>query len=376
MPDSQRLQHDLLELHAVLDGPGLWRAASSLLGERFAWHILVGGTCFHEHLPMVIMRSPNAPERDEAWWRKNHAANPLMPMLLRDPDMKYNRITDSMSVEEIMQHPYYHEFMEPEGWLYSVGLFFRESPGGRLIGILAINRRPDQGDFTDTEMEEVAELHPHFEVAFRRVSALARHQVTDRLLHAVMQDSGAPMAVLAMNGETLFINPAGRMACRQWEEANADPVSSHQPVTVPELIRAACAQRSEEAGLPTPPHGRMKAISTFLIQHPREEAVRASVRWVKPSTDPWAEPVYVVEFLSELANFQSASGHSAELEKLTASEREVAEHAARGLSNKEIAVALGKQPATVKTQLETIYRKLEVPGRGRLSSFFRGSQRL
>lgn len=49
--------------------------------------------------------------------------------------------------------------------------------------------------------------------------------------------------------------------------------------------------------------------------------------------------------------------------KLTPAEAKVAAAAARGLSNREIARLLGKQPGTVKNQLSTVYRKLHLQSR-------------
>ena len=51
---------------------------------------------------------------------------------------------------------------------------------------------------------------------------------------------------------------------------------------------------------------------------------------------------------------------------LSPAELAVTMHLRMGLSNKEIAAALGKSPATVKAQVASVLRKLEVPTRGRL----------
>ena len=50
---------------------------------------------------------------------------------------------------------------------------------------------------------------------------------------------------------------------------------------------------------------------------------------------------------------------------LTARECEILDHLARGASNKEIARSLGVSPNTIKTQIASLYGKLEVNGRGK-----------
>lgn len=52
--------------------------------------------------------------------------------------------------------------------------------------------------------------------------------------------------------------------------------------------------------------------------------------------------------------------------RLTGAEWQVTQHLRLGLSNKEIAVALGKSPATVKAQVASVLSKLEQPTRCRL----------
>ncbi|MBR2655059.1 MAG: helix-turn-helix transcriptional regulator [Loktanella sp.] len=55
---------------------------------------------------------------------------------------------------------------------------------------------------------------------------------------------------------------------------------------------------------------------------------------------------------------------------LSPAEREVALFAVRGYSNAEIAEALGKGEATVKTQLNAVFRKADLSGRSALVSHF------
>ena len=52
---------------------------------------------------------------------------------------------------------------------------------------------------------------------------------------------------------------------------------------------------------------------------------------------------------------------------LTPSERRIAELAARGQSNREIAQALFVTPKTVEYHLRNSYRKLDIAGRGELA---------
>lgn len=57
--------------------------------------------------------------------------------------------------------------------------------------------------------------------------------------------------------------------------------------------------------------------------------------------------------------------------KLSPAEAAVVARVSRGLSNEEIARELGKSPATVKSQLASVYRKLGVHSRIKLMVLFR-----
>ena len=59
-------------------------------------------------------------------------------------------------------------------------------------------------------------------------------------------------------------------------------------------------------------------------------------------------------------------------EALSAAERAVAQLAARGLTNSEIARARNVAPRTISNQLAGVYRKLGVSGRRELRAWFRG----
>lgn len=66
----------------------------------------------------------------------------------------------------------------------------------------------------------------------------------------------------------------------------------------------------------------------------------------------------------------SAGRFNSLLEILTPAERLVAAHLLQGLSNKEIAVALGKAEPTVKHQVSAILRAFSQSTRTRLIAFF------
>lgn len=94
----------------------------------------------------------------------------------------------------------------------------------------------------------------------------------------------------------------------------------------------------------------------------RKQAAQASLRAALESFERLGAPLWERRARAELERM-TASAPGAEL---TAGERRVAEHAAAGLSNKQIAAELFIAPKTVEMTLSSVYRKLGIRSRAGL----------
>jgi DNA-binding NarL/FixJ family response regulator len=79
----------------------------------------------------------------------------------------------------------------------------------------------------------------------------------------------------------------------------------------------------------------------------------------------WIDPIVSRQTLEGVSRRQATTARLASA--LTPRELEVVRMVARGLSNKEIAETLAITPGTVKAHLRSIFEKLDVTSRGRLS---------
>ena len=363
----------LLALHAAIDGKSLWDACQKLLGKCFTHQFLVGGFSFRGDMPMIIKRTKPAPERDAAWWARNAEIHPLMHLMM-DPKIKVHRVTDSIAVEEIKIHPYYHEFMEPEDWLYSVGLFFRQD--SHMTGMLAVNRREDQGEFGAQEMDLFHRLHPHFATAIQRVAQIQADRSSTASMASMLSRLPLPVAIVSWTGELNYINDTARQACLTWANPNgsfqgAETLSS---ATLPPEILTACLDYAQhhqsEQTINHPPLPK-----TVTIRHPDDPTRRVVIEPLGAPTDPLSQPVFLLRF-----DLPQSRHHTAtllqKLSELSTAEKAVTEQLMAGESNRQIAHNLGKSEGTVKKQLESIYRKLGVHDRLRLVALLQGSSRL
>jgi DNA-binding CsgD family transcriptional regulator len=94
----------------------------------------------------------------------------------------------------------------------------------------------------------------------------------------------------------------------------------------------------------------------------RKQAAQASLRAALETFERLGAPLWERRARAELDRM-TAAGRGADL---TPAERRVAEHAAAGLSNKQIAAELFIAPKTVEMTLSSVYRKLGIRSRAAL----------
>jgi DNA-binding NarL/FixJ family response regulator len=103
----------------------------------------------------------------------------------------------------------------------------------------------------------------------------------------------------------------------------------------------------------------------------QREAASRTLREALDAFEILGTPLWADRVRAEL---NRASGIRTQAE-LTASERRVAELAATGITNREMAAALFISPKTVEANLSRIYRKLNIRSRAELGRIMGGADR-
>lgn len=346
----------LAELLASADGPEeLWSALVTGVGAMFTNHFIVATFHFRDDWPAAVWRSAPARERPAEWWARNWTLHPGLPWLMANPGIAIGTVSDVLTEAELSAHLYYREFMEPEGWRYGLAFFFWTKTG--IGGFVGVNRRQDQGDFSQAERETARAVHGVIAGAYRRIAHRVRADDSRRAFEALL--AKLPVAVLlyaVREDRVVFANSACREALAHWRGEAALKRRAISAALLPAEIVLACARAS---------------FQRVEVRHPGNEELRAIVHCVSNPAALIAERV--VQVIIERRDRQRASAAWLSCTRvLSVREREVAELAACGLSNVQISLRLKKSPHTIKKQLEITYDKLGMGGRGQLSALYAG----
>src|SRR5262249_61631968 len=116
--------------------------------------------------------------------------------------------------------------------------------------------------------------------------------------------------------------------------------------------------------------GRQTEFLEEKVQHPRSSNLRATIQVAQIKSASVARPHFLMACEDLCRNGatvrQPQLFHLPAFARLTRREREVAQLACQGRSNKEIAENACLSLQTVKKHLYSVFRKLEVPSRSRL----------
>lgn len=175
---------------------------------------------------------------------------------------------------------------------------------------------------------------------------------------ATVLDSGCQM---------IFTNREGWDLLTRWNRGQGRSATS---ADLPADIVAACDRlKHGKASAAGDMGGRPKFGGRIFLMHPSTPNLSAVVALERSPRDRRVA-VFCILIQDRLKD-TLAAGRRDQLAMLTIAERRVAKLVADGLRNGEIATALGKSVPTVKSQLSTVFAKLQVRSRTQLAALLR-----
>jgi DNA-binding CsgD family transcriptional regulator len=356
------LEKPLLSLHAAMNLGSFWKAIQQLLSAAMPNRLIGLMLQPNPILPMIARWT--SPMRDGFF-----AAEPLKSYIAAQPRDRFVQISDLFSNRScLMKSAFYRRYMAPQKCAHGICLFFWKDQ--RLICVIAILRTATQGDLSLAEMKLLRQFYPQFLTALCRLRLLEREHSLRMDLEEFLSRLPLPTILLRWNLKPIYQNRAARDFCAVWEKGPEEAQLMKATSPIPTEILDRCRllkQQWADAKRPKPPRTGFKEEQ---VRHPRLPYLRATVYLKQLKSAGVARPHFVIECEDLCQNgVQSArrvKSHLPALIRLTRREREVAQLACEGRSNKEIACDACLSLPMVKKHLHAVFRKLEVPSRSRL----------
>jgi DNA-binding CsgD family transcriptional regulator len=358
------LERPLLRLHRASDVRSFWKAVLQLLS----------GSIPNHSVGWSLQQSPGV----AAIWRWTlrmpgdfFAEEPLRSYGMRARRKKLVRLADLFDDHDSFEKSVlFRSYMLPRKCSHGVAMFFWKRH--RLICAMAILRTPKQGDFSSSELKLLRQLYAQFLAALRRIELLERERLVRVNFQQFLRRLPLPTLILRWDLKPVYQNPAAREFFAVWEKGAEEAKRTKANSPVPSQILDQCRtlkQRWMDAQSEMNP-GRQTEFIEQQVQHWRAPNLRATIQLAQVKSARVARPHFLIaceDLCGNTAAFRRPKlFHLPVFARLTRREREVAQLACEGRSNKEIAENACLSLQTVKKHLHSVFRKLHVPSRTRL----------
>jgi DNA-binding CsgD family transcriptional regulator len=358
------LQKPLLKLHRAVDVKSFWKSVHRLLSASMANH----------SIGLLLQQDPRVPVI--AKWTRSmpenfFATEPLTRCATQSRRRKLLRLSSFFrSHNSFMRSSFYRRYMSPQKCDYGVTLRFWKQQ--RLICAIAILRTPKHGDFSPAEMELLRQLYPQLLAALRRIESLERERSVRADLEEFLRRLPLPTIILRWNLKPIYQNNAARDFCALWEKGPEEARRTNAKSSMPSEILDQCRVLKEK-WRNAKPQERATRRSDFKeeeVSNPRQPHLRATIQLKQINSVGVAGPHFLIACANRCRDGQRSPRlglfRLPGIARLTRREREVAQLACEGRSNKEIAQNACLSLPTVKKHLHSVFRKLQVPSRTRL----------
>lgn len=348
----------VVDLQSALDLESIWKACLRLVASK-----LPHRSC---SLMFNIVDFQPADARHHVMQPRNPDYVPATsltisgPFLARHPQIKLYTYSQILSEDPDARRRALDQEPEPE-WNEFVHLAFWHDHHPEAV--FSIHRPPEQSHISAEEHAFLEQLHPMIEAALRRLRTVeAQRNLCATYEHFLRQ---VPLTLMFVNdaGEMLFANNEAEKQCGRWNRGLRSAVAGDRRFHLPEQIGAMFDAASGAATTEGQP-------ASVRVPHPALDGLVLKIDRNWQCSGARMSPSYVATFLDEpvAGDVEPALSPSAllALQRLTPSERRVAQLVAKGLRNEKIAEYLSRSRRTVEFQLNSIYRKLDIRSRTEL----------
>jgi DNA-binding CsgD family transcriptional regulator len=402
----EKLHEPMLALHAALETDALWKAVQAVLRTVAPSHRI---TLFLGHLGMgearVVLTDPPI-ARPAEWYAERGKANPFTPFIEAHRGRKAYRFEEVVPERrEWLKSDFYLRFAKEEGWDKGFSMLYWAQR--EVTAMFSLYRAPREPEFSAGEEAALYWLQPYIGTAIARVQRLHTERLARRSLEEFNKHLPVGLLLVSWELKPEFANHEGQRQCLLWNHgpAGARALSPRDAFEVPPAVLEACAALKAAVLARNPKTLTLLPGDVTAVAHRAMPELRAQVSLHNNPASALARPRFLVVLdtrpgaaaggaagesalgggaagaggaggeRSRAEGPRGDSGPGADrfgvLRELTPREREIALLVCEGCSNAEIARRLSKSVLTIKTQLNSVFRKLGVGSRTRLMAMLR-----
>lgn len=324
-------------------------------------------------MPSTVFRE-RAPFASEEEFQRFQEVSPIGVYLSVRPGTLSVRLSDIVTDKELLRSEFYQRFMQPFGDRYFLCLNFWQN--GLFQGLIGLHRTAAQRDFTDADMALITQLHPHFDTVLQRILSLHRERAVRISLEKLLVNLPIATVVLDWDLRIASHNRSAVEACAVWNlgPERAARENCRGEFRIPAPLMAYCANFKASWNPCLHRMCPLTSASGVYFAHENQAGLRASINLLQLDAAALSMPMFLIRFEDHRpapADRLESPASVGLLGRLSLREREVAQLVGQGYSNDEVAQRLGKSVLTVKRQLRSIYQKLNIANRGRLTVLLR-----
>ena len=390
-----RVHEPMLALHAALETDSRWKAVQALLRAAVPAHRV---TLFLGHLGMgearVVLTDPPI-ARPADWYAERGKANPFTPYIEANRGIKFYRFEDVLPPHrEWLRSDFYQRFAKEEGWNKGRSLLYWAQR--EVTAMFSLYRAPREKAFTAEDERVLHYLYPYIGTAITRVQKLHTERLARRSLEEFNKNLPVGLVLVTWDFKVEFANHEAQRQCLLWNHGAraARALNPRDAFALPPAVLAACHALGDAVRARNPKTLTPLPSDVAALAHPTQAELRAQVSVHNNTGSALARPRFLV--VLDTRPSATGAGRGGEgalretsgvpgggvvegagmdkfgpLRELSPREREIALLVCEGCSNAEIARRLSKSVLTIKTQLNSVFRKLGVNSRTRLMALLR-----
>lgn len=300
------------------------------------------------------------------FWRYD----PLFQMqFYANPDNTVFKTDDVIPYSQLVKLDYYDSFLRPQNLLGE--LIIRLYSVNGISGVISLQRYQGHPVFEKGDVLKASLLVPYLVNVFETANRLTNINDERTLLEQWMESHSEGIILLDSELKPMYTNSKARLFCLLLNEINGKKSynAMSTEISIPQIIIQDCKNLivPGEANNPLQNHSNrivnIKNKKRYYLQY---------FPIILPSSE---QPVpHFIIFLNELTRYGGSNEEILnEQHKLSRREEVIAQYAALGLTNKQIAAKLCISPFTVQNHLKSIFEKTGLNSRTKLANLVKYS---